>query len=147
MVEGVRNEGGGKGSKPVPASPLHPTPLAPPSPRRGVERARSPSPLGCRALNGWRSAAPPRRVPQPQVRGAPSPRSRRARGPCTLLHPFLPYTPPHCAPHHSSGGRSPPHAPGGLGAAATRDGAGAPSPCGPGPPRTWERDLFIPGIN
>lgn len=89
LVEGVRNEEVAKAQSLDPRSPS--TPLLSHGPARGEEsnvRARSPSPLGCRALNGWRSAAPPHLAPHPQVRGSPSPRSRRAEGPLHLSAPI-----------------------------------------------------------
>lgn len=57
------NEGGELWKHPqsIPSAtgpPPVPLLLSRPGPRRGVERARSPSPLGCRLLNGWRSSAP-----------------------------------------------------------------------------------------
>lgn len=125
----------------------HPPPLPLACPARDEEwSARSPSPLGGGALNGWRSAAPGPRGSQLQVRGAPLRRSGWAGQSCTLLRPSPPSAPPHDASRHSSGSRSPPQAPQGEGGtAAARDTVRATSPSGPGPPRAWERDLCARG--
>ena len=69
----------------------HPPPLPLACPARDEEwSARSPSPLGGGALNGWRSAAPGPRGSQLQVRGAPLRRSGWAGQSCTLLRPSPP---------------------------------------------------------
>lgn len=85
---------------------------AQPAERR--QPTRSPSPLVCCALNGWRSAAPPLRARQPQVRGA----LRRCRWPeretCTAPRSSPPYA-VLCSPLLLRRWQSPAHAPPGRG--------------------------------
>lgn len=74
---GVPIKGGGNGSK-------HPSFSLGPAGEWSQESPRSPSPLRCRALNGWQSAAPPPLATQPQVRGASAPRPKSAGAPRTV---------------------------------------------------------------